>query len=95
LIQIKPELTKHKTVKYLLPYKDKITTSDINYMIILRTAATNYKLNKNKPPKYKTNLNVTKLETVNTRHLGRCSASYLKIIKGKNGLVTSNGEINF
>ena len=67
----------YKTVKYLLPYKDKITTSDINYVIILRTAATNYKLNsKNKPPKYKTHLNVTKLETVNTRHLGRCSASY-------------------
>jgi hypothetical protein len=42
--------------------------------MILRTAATNYKLNsKNKPPKYKTHLNVTKLETVNTRHLGRCS----------------------
>ena len=25
----------YKTVKYLLPYKDKITTSDINYVIIL------------------------------------------------------------
>jgi hypothetical protein len=66
LTQTKPETKTCKTVKYLLPCEDKITTSDVNHVMISRAAATDYKLNSstNKQSKHKTHLNVTKLETV-------------------------------
>ena len=62
LTQLNYTLRHNSTYHLAVINPETNTTSDIHYVIILRTAATNYKLNKNKLPKYKTNLNVTKLE---------------------------------